>query len=225
MSRKAMETAAGSDDVPAAPIPVMPRPKLHDWWQIEMVDHGVLRHLWTNFDEVAPGVFRSNHPGPARLRAYRDHGVRSVINLRGANLSAGYRQEVQTCAALGLDLFSIKLTARGTPRRERLQDLFASFDTIARPFLMHCKSGADRAGLASVLYLLDQGEPVVTARRHLSRRYLHLGWTRTGILDAFVDVYARRLETGPISVRDWVRDEYDPAAVQALFDQRRTLGL
>ena len=223
MLRKFLETVAGSRRPTA--VSQVPAKRCRTWWHTQITDHGFLRHAWTNFDAVAPGVFRSNHPHPARLRAYRDRGVRAVLNLRGANDSLSYLQERQACAALGLDLVSIKFTARGLPRRERLMELFAAFDALPRPFLMHCKSGADRAGLASVLYLLNQGVPLEEARRHLSGRYLHLKWTKTGVLDAFLDVYARRLETGPIPVRDWVRDEYDPDDVQRLFSSRRTLKL
>ena len=223
MLRKFLETVTGSRRPASAPL--AQAGAWRTWWHTQITDHGFLRHAWTNFDEVAPGVYRSNHPHPARLRAYRDRGVRAVLNLRGANDSLSYRQEQQACAALGLDLVSIKFTARGLPRRERLMELFAAFDTLPRPFLMHCKSGADRAGLASVLYLLDQGMPLDEARRHLSRRYLHLKFTKTGVLDAFLDVYARRLEAGAIPVRDWVRDEYDPDDVQRLFASRRTLKL
>ena len=219
MTRKIQETATGSRH----PRTAVPAQTWRDWWQTEFVDHGILRHAWTNADDVAPGVLRSNHPHPARLRAYRDSGVRAILNLRGANDSPSYRLEEQACAALGLDLVSIKFAARGVPRRERLLNLFDAFDTIPRPFVMHCKSGADRAGLASTIYLLDQGVPLAEARRHLSRRYLHLSWTKTGVLDAFLDVYARRLDEGPIPVRDWVRDVYDPADVQRLFDSRRSV--
>ena len=40
---------------------------------------------------------------------------------------------------------------------------------------MHCKSGADRAGLMSALYLiLNQNVPVDKAKDQLSFKYLHL---------------------------------------------------
>jgi protein tyrosine phosphatase (PTP) superfamily phosphohydrolase (DUF442 family) len=195
------------------------------WWHYQMVDHGFLRYRWTNFDQVAPGVFRSNHPHESRLRAYRDQGVKAVLNLRGENDTPAYLMEREACAELGLDLISVKFAARGAPNRDKLLELFDAFDTIKRPFLMHCKSGADRAGLVSVLYLLDQGTPLAETRKHLSMKYLHLKWTKTGIQDAFLDVYAARLEQGSISIRDWVRDEYDPEAVRTLFSSRRTLSV
>lgn len=58
---------------------------------------------------------------------------------------------------------------------------------IDGPFLMHCKSGSDRAGLASALYLLDQGRPVAEARKMMSLRYLHLANSDAGILDVMLE--------------------------------------
>jgi len=31
------------------------------------LDHGFLRRIWTNFYQIAPGVFRSNQPNKKRL--------------------------------------------------------------------------------------------------------------------------------------------------------------
>ena len=186
-------------------------------------DHGILRRLWTNFAEIAPGVFRSNHPHPARLEAYAARGIRAVLNLRGTGQRAPYLFEAEACAALGLQLISVDLQARKAAPPDQLLALFDAFDRIDRPFVMHCKSGADRAGLASALYLLDTGASVAEARRMLSLRYLHLRFTRTGVQDHMLDIYEDRLRRGPIGIRDWVRDEYDPDALTQSFAAKRII--
>lgn len=188
-------------------------------------DHGILRTFWTNFGQVAPDVFRSNHPGHDRLADYQRRGIKSVLNLRGASQRAPYLFEAESCSALGLELFSIALEARKPARRAALLELFDLFDRIPRPFVMHCKSGADRAGLASALYVLDQGGTVTQARRELSLRYLHLRFTKTGVQDHMLDLYEQRLKDGPISIRDWVRDAYDPEALADSFAKQRTLPI
>ncbi len=190
---------------------------------LNYADHGILRRFWTNFGEVAPGVFRSNHPPHGRLAAYKSKGIKAILNLRGTAQRAPYLFEVESCAALGLTLVSVSLTARKAAPREDLLALFDHFDTIPRPFLMHCKSGADRAGLASALYVLDNGGSVADARRQLSLRYLHLRFTRTGIQDHMLDLFQDRQSTGPISIRDWIRTEYDPEVLSASFARKRFL--
>ena len=54
----------------------------HDW-----VDHGILRYRWHNFAEIAPGMYRSNHPNHERFVAYRDLGIKTVLNLRGRRIT------------------------------------------------------------------------------------------------------------------------------------------
>jgi len=81
---------------------------------------------------------------------------------------------------------------------------------------MHCKSGADRAGLAAGLALLFEGGTAAEALAQLSWRYLHSSKARTGILDAFFHRYQTEAE-GRIGFVDWVREEYDEARLMRDF--------
>ena len=84
---------------------------------------------------------------------------------------------------------------------------------------MHCKSGADRAGFASVLYLLViEGRPMPEARKMLGVKYIHLKWSRTGILDFILDLYETRNAQSPIGFEDWVANEYDHFEVQDRYE-------
>ena len=200
-----------------------PDERRRSYWHYMLRDHAVLRTFWTNFDEIAPGVYRSNHPTHKRLETYRDMGIKAVLNLRGTPQMAHHLFEVESCAALDLDLVSVALHARKPANRSDMLDLFDAFDRIQRPFVMHCKSGADRAGLASALYLIDRGASVAEARAQFSLRYLHLKFTKTGVQDHMLDLYEARLAQGPISIRNWVANEYDPVALSASFAQQKTL--
>lgn len=94
-------------------------------------------------------------------------------------------------------------------------ELFEIFDRIEKPFLLHCKSGADRAGLVSALWLLDQeGATIAQARAMLSFRYVHLKRTKTGVLDHLLETYAA---DAPMPIRRWFAEKYDPAAITASF--------
>ncbi len=197
------------------------RSERHMYWR----DHGVLRTIWTNFDAVAPGVYRSNYPSHARLEHYRDLGIKALFTLRGQSSNHHYVLEADSCRQLGLSLHALALSARKAPPKDLLRQVFEIFDVIPRPFLIHCKSGADRAGLVSALYLLDQGATIEQARAQLSLRYLHLRFTKTGIQDHLLDVFAERLENGPINIRDWVAKEYDPESLETSFDKIRMLPI
>lgn len=192
------------------------------WFHYHLFDHAFLRTVWTNFFEVAPGVYRSNQPTAARFRRYRDMGIRTVINLRGADSYAHYLFEKECCEALGLTLIDAKLWARRAPSAARILAVIEALRTAQRPVLFHCKSGADRAGFAAASYLIVfEGVPVAEARKQLGLKYIHLKFTSTGVQDYILDVYEARLARGPIGFEDWIAREYDPETIQAGFDARR----
>jgi protein tyrosine phosphatase (PTP) superfamily phosphohydrolase (DUF442 family) len=186
-------------------------------WKVELEDHAFLRRLWTNRALVAPGVWRANHPGHAQLARYKDMGIKTILNLRGTAKHPRYLFEAESCAALGLTLVSVGLRARKAPEQHEVMALFDAFRRIEKPFLMHCKSGADRAGFAAALYLLIQGAPMAQAREQLHWRFLHFRRGETGILDHILDLFEQAHEQTGIGIEDWFRDVYDAPAIQSGF--------
>ncbi len=183
-------------------------------------DHAVLRKLWTNFHPVAPGVYRSNQPTHERFVKLKAMGIKSILNLRGAAGAAHYLVEEESCREVGLKLVNVTFHARHAAPTEDILKVIEAFRTIEKPFVMHCKSGADRAGFASAIYLLViEGRPVSEARRMLAAKFIHFRWTKTGVLDYILDLYEARNGESPISFEDWVKTEYDYLAVQKEFNE------
>jgi protein tyrosine/serine phosphatase len=202
-----------------------PRGRRQAWWHFHLSDHGFLRTLWTNLYEIAPGVWRSNQPSPGRMKRYHEMGIRTILNLRGQDQYSFYLFEREAAARLGLAMIDIKIYARSLVPAERFLELLDIFDTIRLPFVMHCKSGADRAGLASALWLLHvEKRPVAEAMKQLSFRFVHLKSSKTGVLDQLLETYATDTATAPMPIRDWFAKRYDPVAIQAAFDARKTAG-
>ena len=200
-----------------------PAERRRAFWAYQFMDHAILRHVWSNFDQIAPGVYRSNQPGHWRLKRYRAMGIKTVLYLRASSEKWAFHFERESLDSLGMTMISAPLHSRSAPTRDAVQSLIAAFRSIDKPFLMHCKSGADRAGLASAIYLMViLGQDVAAARRMLSPRYIHLRFTKTGVLDLMLDHYdARRADTG-ISFEDWIDREYDADALQTAFDTGRS---
>ena len=193
-------------------------------------DHEVLRKRWTNLDQIAPGVFRSNQPTFERLEKLKAQGINDVVNLRGKSEAAHYLIEKERCQALDLRLHNISLQARRAPEKQHLQELIRLFQQLDKPFLMHCKSGSDRAGLASVMYMLTQaGESIAAAKRMLSFRFLHLKLTKTGVLDYLLHKYEREYDEKGMSFERWIETHYDPDVINqewssmSAFERWRTL--
>lgn len=177
-------------------------------------DHGLIRKVWHNEAEVAPGVWRSNQPDPETIRRLGARGFRAILNLRGRTEWGSYLLERDACRAAGIALHDIKLAARRPPTRAELRELDRLFGTLPRPFLIHCKSGADRAGLASAVFLLTRGGTVAEAQAQLHWRFLHRRRGRTAILGRLIAAYAARTALTGIGFRDWVDQEYDPDSLR-----------
>jgi protein tyrosine/serine phosphatase len=195
-----------------------PAGRRNAWIDALFVDHAVLRILWTNFRPVVPGrLYRSNHPTPGNLAAFvRKAGIRSVINLRGQAKNGSDALSRDTARRLGLDFYDMAMESRGAPHKDRILRLAGIYAGMRGPGLVHCKSGADRAGLAAGLYVMMQGGTTEAALAQLSLRFGHIKQSKTGILDAFFLKYRREAE-GRKGFLDWVREDYSEQELRENF--------
>jgi protein tyrosine phosphatase (PTP) superfamily phosphohydrolase (DUF442 family) len=186
------------------------------WIDALFVDHGILRILWRNRAWVIPGVLaRSNQPLPWQIAREARDGIRTIINLRGHRPGCGSDVLArEACARAGIVMVDAPFESRGAPHRDRLLRLAALLDGIAYPALIHCKSGADRAGLIAAAILLLRGAAPEEAQRQLSWRFGHVASGKTGILDRFLARYAEAYAASGIGFLDWVREGYDEDALR-----------
>jgi protein tyrosine/serine phosphatase len=188
------------------------------WIDSLFIDHAIFRLIWGNLAAVVPGkIYRCNHPTPPRLRRLvRRLGLRTLINLRGKTQSGSDALSREAARELGLDFHDMAFESRGAPQRERIMRFHDIYQSVRAPAIMHCKSGADRAGLAAGLIVLFEGGSSADALRQLSWRFGHIKQARTGILDAFFLHYQRDGE-GRKPFLEWVREDYEEAALQRDF--------
>lgn len=192
--------------------------RLRAWLSTLFADHGFIRLVYPNRHKVGNKLWRSAQPLPRDIAWAAANGIRTVVNLRGGREFGCWPLEQEACAAAGIRLVDMPLYARGVPRPESVRWARELFDSIEYPALIHCKSGADRTGLAAALYLLlHEGRPIAEAQAQLHRRYGHFRWTATGVLDAFFETYARDARDREIAFLDWVETVYDPAVLNATF--------
>lgn len=132
-----------------------------------------------NFAIVVPGeIYRSNQPSAPELTDYsKRYGIKAVLNLRGAAKgSTWYKEEIAAAGSLGLVHIDFGMNAGKELSVEEMQKLAAILRDAPKPLLIHCRSGSDRTGLASVIYLnkvanVDEEE----AEQQLSIRFGHIG--------------------------------------------------
>lgn len=187
------------------------------------VDHGIFRVIYNNLHALPGGLYRCSQPSPGQIRKYhRKYGIKTIINLRGADDTRRYALEAQICEELGIKLIDFKgIMSRSAPYAEVIQKAQALFETMEYPALVHCKSGADRAGFAAALYRMFRlNTPVAEATRELALKYGHLKGSKTGILDFFFEEYLRTNAKEPIAFMDWLTTAYNRDQLKEAFHTR-----
>jgi len=200
--------------------PLTPWKRFLAWLNMLFVDHSMFRFFFNTRHAIAADCYRSSHPMPYQLRAAARAGVKSVLSLRGDETHIGSNVlEIETCRALGLNLVHYPIGSRDAPERHQLLRIKELFAELPRPLLIHCKSGADRAGLASAIYLLvEKGQPVEIAERELCFwPHGHIRQAKTGILDHFLETFRTHHQAHGTSFMDWAEHHYDREAVRKSF--------
>lgn len=132
-----------------------------------------------NFHEILPNQFyRSAQLSPDELaQRIEQYGIRTVVNLRGAQAPGGwYDEERQVSAAHGVQLIDFQMSASKHLSPERALALVDQMKKAPKPILVHCLSGADRTGLVAIIYLSQvAGMDEETAEAQLSPFFGHFG--------------------------------------------------
>jgi protein tyrosine phosphatase (PTP) superfamily phosphohydrolase (DUF442 family) len=170
-----------------------------------------------NVREVEPGrVYRSAQLTGRTLDEVLDaRRIRTMLSLRGGSPEDGwYRSETASCAKRNIRHITLSFSAVRMPPPSELKKLLAVFDTAQYPLLFHCRGGADRSGLAGVLYLhLYKHVPLDEAQaQQLTWRYGHIRWGQARPMSDFFDLY-RNTGQG-MGLRAWIEQKYP-----ALYEQ------
>ncbi len=195
--------------------------RLRAWANMLLADHGAFRLVYLNKHRVSERLWRSAQPAPHQIARLKAEGVRTLVNLRGGREHGSWQLQKEACDRLWLDLVEFVVRSREAPDRDTILRAREFFGNLRYPAVLHCKSGADRAGFVAALYLiLQEGRPVAEAVRQLSLRYGHFRFAKTGILDAFFERYRVEGEAKGIPFLEWVERIYDPEALTRDFRPR-----
>jgi protein tyrosine/serine phosphatase len=182
------------------------------------VDHGIFRVVYANRHRIGERAWRSAQPTPGQIAAFARDGIRTIVNLRGERLCGSYWLEVEACRRHGIELVDFQVRSRAAPSRAELRAARELFERIDYPMLMHCKSGADRAGLMSALFrIVKDGCPVAVAKEELGLKFGHIRQADTGILDYFFQRYLEDTRSRPMPFFEWVEKVYDPDELKRSF--------
>ena len=189
-----------------------------NWADMLLVDHGLFRLAYLNLHKLGRHAWRSAQPAPHQIERIARLGVRTIVNLRGPRICGSYWLEQEACRQRGIRLVDYQVRSRAAPTRTEVLGARDLLRDLEPPVLFHCKSGADRAGLMSTLYLIAvEGVPVEQARRQLALKFGHIRQSDTGVLDYFFERYLEANAASPIEFFDWVERVYDPDEVKRTY--------
>jgi protein tyrosine/serine phosphatase len=198
-----------------------PLMRAHAWLDLLFFDHGLLRLCYRNRHFVTTGLWRSAQPTPGDLKSLKKKGFKSVICVRGGRAFGSWPLEKEACERLELDLHKVSIRARQAPRKEALLELIDLLASLNYPVLIHCKSGADRTGFVTAVYLIAiERRPVDVALDQLALRFGHLRFSRAGILREVIEDFGRHRDAVGLDFRSWVETRYVADEVALRFRAR-----
>ena len=124
----------------APPVEDDPRASL---WAEPIPNHPGLSNLY----RVTEGLYRGAQPSKADgYASLAGMGIKTVINLRGGH------DEKDLCRRHGLDYVYIPMRAWSFEEQDVIRFLQVASRTENQPVFVHCRRGADRAGMAVAAY-------------------------------------------------------------------------
>lgn len=128
--------------------------------------------------------WRSPQPSPDDLRFAAEQGVNTVICLRKARPGhEWYDKEVAACRELGLNFRTLNWSALNDSP-EQIERLVVALQELPPPYLIHCKHGVDRSGLAAAVFrVVVLGHKKKDAGSELSLLNGHLPFLDTKAMD------------------------------------------
>lgn len=162
------------------------------WLYAMLVEHNFTNVIRFNFHPISEEAYRSSQPTMWQLRReVKRRGIKTIINLKGDNPgSAYYAFEKEQCAKLGIRLVDVDIYSRGIPEGSSIRHAKEVFDSVEYPIWIHCKAGADRAGIYSTLYQYFRKHiPIAETNQLRLWPFGHIKHSNAGKIDFYLEQF------------------------------------
>lgn len=170
---------------------------------------------------VNDNLYRSGQPRSGEIKKLAEMGIKTVINLRGADRST--KAAEAEAREAGVAYFNIPMQGLARPSDEQVARVLEIINAPENwPVLIHCKRGSDRTGTVVAVYrIVNDGwsarEAVAEAER------LGMSWIEYGMKD-YIFNYSLKGEasraTNAVGIPMHARGEKAPSGFKAVIGMK-----
>lgn len=143
-----------------------------------------------NLHKVSDQLYRGAQPSEGGLKILSELGIKTVINLRGADDQA--RLEEKEAQSAGLRYFNVEMPGLSAPSDEQVARVMAIINNPDnQPVFIHCKRGSDRTGTIVAIYRISHDG--WTDNRAIGEARTHgMSWAEFGMRSYISNYYGRQ---------------------------------
>lgn len=194
------------------------------WLYAMLQEHNFTNLIRFNFHRISEDAYRSSQPTMWQLRRMvKKHGIKTILNLKGSNPGSAYWAfEREQCEKLGVKLVDVDIKSRETPWVENLHQAKAVFDSVEYPIWMHCKAGADRAGIYATFYqYFHQRRPIEQTDQLKFWPFGHFRYSEAGKIDNYLEHYKAYHKDHPeVGLLEWAENVADRDGIDREYEAR-----
>lgn len=147
-----------------------------------------------NFAIVNEQVWRGAQPTAAGIKQLAARGVKTIVNLRGADERA--LTEAEWAREANVNFINIPLENWFRPKDDEIEKILAVInDSQNQPVFVHCRRGADRTGTVIAAYRISHDDWTAEAAEDEAKHF-GFGWWQIRMRD-FIKDYYRDLHKQP----------------------------
>jgi protein tyrosine/serine phosphatase len=140
-----------------------------------------------NFGCINANFYRGAQPTEEGIKELARRGIKTIINLRGADKKAQIEENQARNA--GIKFINIPLNNWSGPKDADIKQIIALIDSPEnQPVFVHCKRGADRTGTVIAVYRITRDSWTAKQAKTEAKTF-RFGWWQFRMKDYIEDYY------------------------------------
>ncbi len=151
-----------------------------------------------NFKKINENLYRGGQPTSEGFRQLKQIGVKTIIDLRGADKRA--KTEENKTENVGLEFINLSLNNWFRPKDSQIENILAAINKPEnQPVFVHCQRGADRTGTIIAVYRMTHDNYSAENAFDEAKEF-KFGWWQIWMKD-YIEDYYKRIQKKDAEVR------------------------